>query len=292
MRLLIFILIIFGAFFIFIKNIERKSSFFPDKFIAEDPSSFGIIFEDFYVNSHDGVNPVKSLLRHWRGGSRLERITSNGVRINGWFIPYTGASYTLLFCHGNAGNISHRLHKLYILRELGLNICIFDYRGFGRSQGCPSEHGIYKDAEAVYDYLVLQRKIESNKIILYGESLGTAVTVDLASKKNIGAMILEGSFSCGKDVGRAWYPLLPRFLFSDKFNSLKKIKNIEYRKLFIHAKEDEVIPIVLARKLFQAAAPPKEFIEIHGTHNDAFSESQREYSDCISGFIKSMANNR
>lgn len=266
-RLLAILFVGLFIIFVYIKFIERKTIFYPEKIIVTDPSSLHLVFEDIYID-----------------------VEAN-VKIHGWFIPYPGAFYTFLFCHGNAGNISHRMYKLYMLRELGFNVCIFDYRGYGKSKGMPSEQGIYKDTEAVYDYLISQKHIRSDQIVLYGESLGTAAAIDLASKRKIGGLIVEGAFSCGKDVGKAWYPFLPRFVFSDTFNSLKKIKSVDAPKLFIHARDDEIISIAFARKLFNVAPPPKEFVEIKGMHNDAYLDSQEEYISSISKFMKSGIKN-
>jgi hypothetical protein len=250
--------------FIYVKYIENKAIYFPDKELEYTPKILNLNFENIYLKTQDRVE------------------------IHGWFIPSSKANYTLLFCHGNAGNIAHRLEKISIFHNLGLNIFIFDYRGYGESKGRPSEKGLYLDLNCVYDYLVNQRKIPSKKIILYGESLGSAVVIDLASYKKIGGIILEGSFSSGKDLAKEIYPFLPSFFFSDKFNSLSKINKIDAPKLFIHSKDDEIIPIKYAKKLFYHAKEPKYFVEIEGDHNGAFVISKDKYISAIDSFIEKL----
>ena len=218
--------------------------------------------------------------------------TKDGVKINGWFIPYNNATYTLLFSHGNAGNIAHRLDKIVMLHKMGLNIFIFDYRGYGNSQGKPSEKGLYLDAETAYGYLLDTRNIAPEHIILYGESLGTAVAVNLARNVAVKGLILEGSFSSGKDMGRVLYPFIPRIFLPNIFDSWGKIKKIPAPKLFLHSTEDEIIPVVLARKLFSHAVEPKYLTELRGSHNNAFIESQEQYLSAIKAFVNNLEGNR
>lgn len=264
MRLCIIILLGVGLIFAYIKYLENKGIYYPGKEIEFYPSVIGLSFEDVYITTEDGL------------------------KINGWFIPHPNAKYTLLFCHGNAGNIGDRIDKLQLLSQIGLNIFIIDYRGYGKSQARPSEHGFYLDAKAAYDYLLNNRKLKPEQIILYGESLGTAIVIDLASKRKVKAVIIEGAFSCGRDMAAKHYPFLPQFLFSNSFDSLTKIKNIDAPKLFIHSKMDEIVPFKLANKLYNITEEPKEFVEIIGSHNTAFLDSQESYITAIASFIEKL----
>jgi hypothetical protein len=248
----------------YIKYLEKKGLYYPVKEIEFYPDSVGLPFEDVYLNTQDGV------------------------KINGWFIPHPKTRYTLLFCHGNAGNIGNRMDKILLLRKLDLNIFIIDYRGFGKSQGRPTEKGFYLDAQAAYNYLLNARKITPQEIILYGESLGTAVAIDLAAKQKVKALILEGAFSSGKDMAVTIYPFLPKFIFSNMFDSLTKIKKIDAAKLFIHSRNDEIVPFTLATKLFNAAKDPKYFLETAGDHNNSFLDFQEDYISSIAAFIKKL----
>jgi fermentation-respiration switch protein FrsA (DUF1100 family) len=253
-----------GFLFGYVKYIENKGIFYPVKEVEFDPSYIRLAFEDVYISTKDGF------------------------KINGWFIPSSNASYTILFCHGNAGNIGHRLDKINLLHGIGLNIFILDYRGYGRSQGKPSENGFYLDAQAAYDYLVNNRKIDPKKIILYGESIGTAVAIDLAAKVEVKAFIVEGAFSSGKDMAKRIYPFLPPLIFSNRFDSSAKIKKISAEKLFIHSREDEIVPLALAMKLYSFADAPKQFIEIYGGHNTAFLDAKEKYIFSIKSFIDNL----
>ncbi len=251
-------------FFGYAKYIESRGMYFPIKEIEHTPEILGLPFEDVYINAEDGV------------------------RINGWFIPGSKAKYTLLFCHGNAGNIGHRLEKLMLLHKIKLNLFIIDYRGYGRSKGTPSEKGIYLDTKAAYDYLVDKRKIKPEQIILYGESLGSAAIIHLAAEQKVGGLIVEGGFTRGRDLARILYPLLPTAFFSDSFDSLAKIKKIDAAKLFIHSKDDEIVPFSLAQQLYAAAGGPKRFAELRGGHNSTFLDSKEKYISSITSFIQSL----
>lgn len=259
-------LVLFGCLIIvvYIRYLENKGIFFPEKSVEFYPSSANLPYEDIYLKTEDGLS------------------------INGWFIPNHNAKYTFLFCHGNAGNIGHRLEKLLMLRSTGVNIFIIDYRGYGKSDGNISEKGFYLDARAAYDYLVNSRSLLPEQIILYGESIGTAAVIDLAAKAKVRAIIVEGGFSRGKDVARRFYPFLPGFIFSNTFDSLGKIKNVRVPKLFIHSRNDEILPFELASKLYDASPEPKEISEIRGNHNTAFLDSREKYISSIGLFIKKL----
>jgi len=263
-RLIIYLIIFFLLFLGYIKYIESRSIFFPTKNIDLTPADARIPFEDVYLK------------------------TTDDIRIHGWFIPFENAPDAILFCHGNGGNISHRVEKIILLRRSRANIFIFDYRGYGNSQGRPFEKGIYQDAQAAYDYLVKVRKINPKHIILYGESLGCAVAIDLASKERVGGLILEGAFSSGRDMARVIYPFLPTALFFNKFNSLDKIKKVSQPKLFIHSTSDEIVPYDLAKKLFNQAPQSKQFFDIKGGHNTAFIDSQQDYTRAIVSFVQEL----
>ena len=224
LKFLIYTLVGIVLFFCYIKYLEANSIFFPQRDIEATPSDLGLSFDETHIT------------------------TSDNIEIHGWFIPREQARYTSLFLHGNAGNISHRLDKIALLLKAHVNIFIIDYRGYGRSKGKPSEKGMYIDTEAAYDYLVKERKIAPADIILYGESLGAAAAVDLAAKEEVKALILEGGFSSGRDIGKKIYPFIPRVLLPDILNSADKIPKIKAPKLFIHARDDEVVPFATGQK--------------------------------------------
>ena len=250
--------------FIYIQYIEKTGIFFPTKDIDFIPSDIGLEFKDIYFDTKDGLT------------------------LNGWFIPHQDSSLTLLFFHGNGGNISGRLDKIRILHEAKVNIFIIDYRGYGRSQGVPTEKGVYIDSDSAYDYLTTKENVRAEDIVIYGESLGAAVAVELAGRQRAAGLILEGGFSSGRDIGKIIYPYLPKALLPNVLDSATRIEEITIPKLFIHSKDDEVVPISLGKKLFSAAPVPKEFVEITGLHDSGFRESQERYTSSIIGFIAKL----
>ena len=263
-RLIVYPLALIIVFAIYIKYIESRSIFFPTRNIDLTPADIKIPFENIYLK------------------------TTNNTQIHGWFIPFEGAHQTILFCHGNGGNVSHRLEKIILLRRAKVNILIFDYQGYGNSQGKPSEKAIYKDTSTAYNYLVKERGVNPKDIILYGESLGCAAAIDLAAREPVGGLILEGAFSSGRDMARIIYPFLPNALFFSRFNSIGKIDKVVEPKLFIHSTSDEIVPYSLAQKLFKAAKEPKQFIQIRGGHNTAFIDSQEDYTAAIITFSEEL----
>ncbi len=201
-------------------------------------------------------------------------------RINVWFIPAdtgrarAGVAPTVLFCHGNAGNISHRVSSLQFFHGLGVNTVLFDYRGYGRSDGDPSEVNSYADAQAVYRWLVETKKIDPGQIYVFGRSLGGAVALDLAARVKCAGVVVESSFTSAPEMGQRMFPYLPiKLLARYRFDNLSKIRRINCPVLVTHSPDDQLIPYEMGRELYEAAGQPKEFIALSGDHND------REYYD-------------
>jgi fermentation-respiration switch protein FrsA (DUF1100 family) len=173
--------------------------------------------------------------------------------------------------------------------RLGLAVFIIDYRGYGRSKGSPTEEGTYRDAVAAWEYLIENRKLPAEQIILYGESLGAAVAAWLATQHRPGALILESAFTSIMDMGRHYYPWLPvRWLARIKYPTLDRIKQVQTPVLVIHSPQDDIVPYAQGRKLFEAANDPKVFLDIEGDHNNGFMESNHRYFDGIDKFISSF----
>ncbi|MBL7081131.1 MAG: alpha/beta hydrolase [Candidatus Omnitrophica bacterium] len=257
-------LILIFAFFIFayLRHFEAKGIYYPIKEIELTPSNTGLKYEDVFFDTDDNL------------------------KLNGWFIPAENPRGTLLFCHGNAGNISHRIEIIKIFNKLNLNVFIFDYRGYGRSQGSPTEAGLYRDAQAAYKYLLTRKDINKDTIVIYGKSIGANVAVDLVSKVKAAALISESGFSSAYDMGKKLFPYLPvKWIITIKYDALTKIRNISIPKLIIHSKNDEVIPFKLGEKLFEAALEPKEFYQMQGSHNEAVFMAKEEYSVKINNFL-------
>lgn len=220
----------------------------------------------------------------------LSLATSDGETINAWWIPHPEAKANLLFFHGNAGNISHRLDSINIFHQLGLSVLIIDYRGYGKSTGTPSEQGSYIDAETAWDYLTKEKEIPDKDIILFGRSLGGAVATWLAAKQSAAALIIESTFTSIADMGKHYYPYLPTSLLARiEYLSIERIANIKTPILVIHSQSDEIVPYQYGQKLFEKAKTEttneKSFLEIIGGHNEGYLISGKQYTDGLNRFI-------
>lgn len=212
--------------------------------------------------------------------------TDDGVRLDGWFVPAEDARGVVLFLHGNAGNISHRLDSLLIFNRLGLSTLIIDYRGYGRSEGKPSEMGTYRDAEAAWRYLIEERQISPRKIVLFGRSLGAAVAARLAGQKEVAALITESAFISVPELAAELYPFLPvRLLSRFKYDTRTYLDEITCPLLIVHSRNDEIIPFHHGRQLFEAGREPKQFLELRGGHNDGFLVSGETYTAGLRRFL-------
>lgn len=222
--------------------------------------------------------------------------TEDGETLHGWWIPSDDVSretspgavadQTLLFFHGNAGNISGRLESVKQFHDLGLNVLIVDYRGYGQSTGSPSEEGIYRDAKAMWQHLIDDRGIDPARIVLFGRSMGGGPATWLTVRTSPGAVILESVFTNVPDIGAHHYPFLPvRTLATNQFDNETRVAEIEAPKLFIHGRGDRIVPFELGRAVYEAAAEPKQFLEIEGGHNDGFLVSAERYTRTIDRFL-------
>ena len=215
------------------------------------------------------------------------RLTAgDGTRLHAWFVPATTARGTLLFSHGNAGNIAHRLDSIALFHSLGLNVLIFDYRGYGESEGKPSEKGTYLDVQAAWGYLLEERMISPQEIIIFGRSLGAAIAADLASRNPSAGVILESAFTSVPDMAASLYPWLPvRLLSRYRYNNLDKVERITSPLLVVHSREDEIIPYVHGEQLFAHANEPKRFLELRGGHNGGYHVSRERYTTSMQQFL-------
>jgi len=242
----------------------RQSSmvFHPDPRITSVPEDWGMRYTPVSLNTEDGV------------------------RISGWYIPAAGAQRTVLFFHGNAGNISHRRTSIALFNKLGLNVFIIDYRGYGGSEGRPNETGLYYDGLAAWRYLTEDRAEAPENIVLFGRSLGGAVAAHIAMQKSAGATILESTFSSAAAMGRVVMPLLaPVLLMRYRFDTLAKVRSICSPLMVIHSSGDDIIPFQQGREIYQAAREPKVFLELTGDHNSGVIQNMAVYTEELRKFL-------
>lgn len=227
---------------------------------------------------------------HWGLDYETVRIeTADGARLHGWLIPSSGSGRTVLFFHGNAGNISHRRESIEIFHDLGLSVLIIDYRGYGSSTGRPSEDGLALDATAAWRHLVEQRGIPADRIIVFGRSLGGTVAARLASQIEPGALILESTFSSARAFIRETYgPLAWLIPNRFSFDTEAAVSRVHCPVLVLHSPDDEIVPFRLGRAVFDAAPQPKTFVQLRGDHNGGFMLSQPDYALALDAFIRAL----
>ncbi|MGA6827251.1 alpha/beta hydrolase [Nitrospira sp. NS4] len=205
--------------------------------------------------------------------------SGDGTKLFGWYVEAQADRPVVLWCHGNAGTIINRLENLRELFRLGLSVFLFDYRGYGRSQGKPSEEGLYQDAVGAYDYLTRTRMIRPDRLILFGRSLGAAVAGELAAQRPAAGLILESSFPSIEAVAKHYYGGMPvHWLLGASFRLIDRLPLLSLPKLIIHGDRDDIIPIELGRQVFEAAQPPKEWYVIRGAdHNNTYQVGGAPY---------------
>ncbi len=252
----VFLFLLFFLLFSYVRVQERNALFFPSVDLHTLPSDLDLVFEDAWV-------------------------LSAGHRLHGWFLPGEGRE-TVLWLHGNAGNISDRLHHAAVMkRKLGVSSFLVDYRGYGKSEGRPTEKGLYEDAAAAFRWLVREKKSDPSSIVLYGHSLGSAVAVNLALGEGKGArsLVLESPFTRAGDVARIIYHGFPvDLLMSIRLDNVGRIGKVSMPVLIIHGEKDTTIPFSMGREVFEAAREPKAFLPVAGAdHSDCYMVGGNEY---------------
>ncbi|MCB2192155.1 MAG: alpha/beta hydrolase [Deltaproteobacteria bacterium] len=242
--------------------IERQV-FFPEQGFYAQPGDFGLSAQDVWLS------------------------TSDGVRLHGWYLPAPGASNLVLFCHGNAGNISHRLENLALMHQAGMAVFIFDYRGYGHSQGKPSEQGMYLDAEAAWQWAQAQAAKQGGQVVIFGRSLGGVAAVYLASRQQPAGLILESTFTNLGAMAKTFFPVpgLGGWL-KGRFNSLGRAPRVSCPVLMLHGDADDIVPYRLGRELYQALPQPKQFVTLEGAgHNDTYIVGGAAYFSRLEEFV-------
>jgi uncharacterized protein len=228
---------------------------------------------------------------------RVSIRTEDGLSLGSWVIRAgpDSSGYWLVICHGNAGNLSEFGRPAHYagLRALGLSLLAFDYRGYGESEGAPTESGLYQDADASYRYLREELGVAPGKIVIFGHSLGSAVAVELATREPAAGLILDGALLSGVARGQELYPWLPvRLIARNRFESDRKVGRLTLPKLFLHARADDVVPIHHGERLFALAPEPKRFVPLAGGHGDAFLVDSTAYFGAIGAFLRELPAHR
>jgi uncharacterized protein len=244
--------------------LQERLLYLPTTPLEGSPADLGLRYEDVHFHAEDGV------------------------ALHGWWIPADTARVSVLFMHGNAGNISHRLQSIQLFHELGLNVFIFDYRGYGRSGGRPGEDGTYHDARAAWSALLARGAMPAATVVL-GRSLGGAVAAALAREVSPAALIVESTFTSVPDLAATLYPWLPvRALARIEYDTRSRLRERSCPLLIVHSTEDELIPYSHALALLAAANDPKALLTIRGPHAGGFLESGEVYRSGIATFLSKV----
>ncbi len=248
------------------KRFVHRRMFVPTRYPDGiwDPNTHGLPIEDVWFQSEDGVP------------------------LHGWWIAHPDAQATVIYCHGNSGSIAERVGVLRHLRRLAVNIFAFDYRGYGRSAGEPSERGLFTDVRAAVDWVRTSLQIPLSRVILFGHSLGGAVAIDGALKRPVAGLVVQSSFTQTHDMARHFYPLLPLHLLTrNAFRSIEKVGALALPKLFVHGTADTVVPTHLGKRLYRAASGPKAWLPVpKAGHHDVPRFGGEPYIAAVSRFVR------
>jgi alpha-beta hydrolase superfamily lysophospholipase len=263
MYLILTALCIYIGLAVFLFLFQSRLMYFPDRGLISTPHEIGARYEAITFQTEDRVD------------------------LSAWFVPADDSKGVILFCHGNAGNISHRIGYLEVFLRLGLSTFIFDYRGFGTSDGVPTEQGTYLDAKAAWKYLVEKRGVPPDRIVIFGESMGGAVAAWLAQTNRPAALILQSTFTSVPDLASRLYPFVPaRWIVRYGYNTREYIGRVDCPVLIVHSCEDEIVPYSHGCELYDLVKGPKEFFELRGDHNSGFMITVGDYSLALGRFIE------
>jgi len=255
--------VIYLTIILLIYLFQSRLVFKPKKGLHKTPSSVGLAFKQF------------------------QAISSEGNRIHGWLVPADSADVTVLYCHGNAGNISDRLETIELFHRLGINVVVFDYQGYGQSEGKPSEEATYEDASAARQFLIDELGVDEKKMIIMGRSLGGPVATRLAALYNPAALILESTFTSAVDLGSDMYPWLPiDWLLKFEYDTQRYLRQVDVPVFMAHSVDDDVVPFKHSQELFEIAKQPKMFVKMVGSHSMGFKDTGSKYSKSLQRFLE------
>lgn len=262
LRCLVAAAVIYGLLVLLVYVMQSRMLFLPSSTLPADPGAIGLSFDDVTIE------------------------TSDGERLHAWWVPHPDARGTLLFSHGNAGNIGGRLESLRLFHRLRLNVLIYDYRGYGRSSGRPSEKGLYRDGEAALEWLASEKGIPADRIVLFGRSMGAAVAARLAARNDAACVIAESAFTSVPDRAAEIYWWLPvRWLVRIRMDTRQYLADAGIPVLIVHSREDEIVPFEHGRRLLEAVGERGELLVISGDHNTGFVDSAERYVQGLDRFL-------
>jgi uncharacterized protein len=262
LNIIIMICLAYAGLALFLYYMQPRFLYEPIRQIPYTPAELGLDFENVYFKT----------------GDRL--------RLHGWFVPAPNALFTVLYCHGNGGNMMYFLETVNFLNKLGLNCFVFDYRGYGYSRGTPDEDGTYLDARAAYKWLTKKKGVAPQQIIIFGWSLGGSIAAYLATKFKSAGLVIDSSFTSYRAIGSKFYPYMPVKWFA-RFNypTINYVRKVNCPLLVIHSRNDEVIPFEFGLEIYDAANEPKQFVEIFGRHNDGLLVSGETYKKAWTNWL-------
>lgn len=264
-RVIVTGLAVYAGLSLYLYVFQENYIYFPDlpsREVDASPADVGIAFESLKIRTEDGE------------------------MLDGWFVPAPAGRGTLLYLHGNGGNIGHRVDIIRTFHSLGFGVLIFDYRGYGRSTGKPSEEGTYRDALAAWNYLTQERRIPAEHIVLYGESLGGSIAAWLAERHPPRALVIYAAFTSVPDMAKVLYPFLPTGLIARyRYDTRAALARVRSPLLILHSTEDEIIPYSHAQELLTIAPEPKKLVSLRGGHNDAIFVSGDIFEQALKEFL-------
>lgn len=257
---LVWALLAAAVFWVGLRAFENLNLYIPERQHYAHPGTYGLAYEDVWLKAADGGTA------------------------HAWFIPRGAADPVAVIFHGNGGNVSNRLDKARALRDMGYSVLIFDYRGYGKSPGRPSERGLYADGEAAAEEAV--KRAGKGRVVYYGESLGCAVALETALRRPPAALVLDSPFTSTVAMGKLVFPRLPvDWMVRQRYDNLAKVGRLKAPLLVLHSPDDEIIPSAMGQLLWAAAPEPKRFVETSGDHNSGYTTTPH-WAPSIATFLK------
>lgn len=261
--LLVWVVLGAAILYLGLRWFEGAMLYFPSRTLTAHPGTYGLAWEKAALTAEDGV------------------------RLSAWFIPGARADAPAMLClHGNGGNLSNRVEKMRIFHDAGAAQLWVEWRGYGESRGRPGEPGLYRDARAGRAWL--RARLPGAKLVLYGESLGNGPAVELAAEEAPAGLIVDSGFTSVPDMAALVLPWLPPALIASRYDNLSKLPRVKAPALFLHSREDDVVPFAMGRRNFEAAGGHKRFVEMRGTHNDGFLDTGPAYGAAVKAFLSGL----